>query len=426
MHERLFSIAFILTLIALTRLEKLRFGSILTPFTVTAWPFIGIMILNNFFLDKLGFSLITMKSQAFILFNLMLIWFVGYIMSYVFNFSIRTTQGNLDEVFSPFAKYQGLLILLSWIAIIITVHKVFTLVQANGSVDYIAEKEFEDSMVKGVAAHFIHVGTICFILLVFTINKVSNKFLSVFTLIGLFIALILIQVKYHLIWVILISFFYFNHSKNIKSQLISILKIGVVILLTMNLFWVLLLTIWGSIGTSTGWDFLVKHSFDYFVSGPIVLDIWLNLGNSRPDWTLLTVPLNLIYLVLGNPLRIDPTPLVSGAFFEVAPGVISNVGTSFGVYYIIGGFPLTIFMTILVSIFSYYFYYKNLLHANIYNIFLNYLFLTLGVLSFFGQYFTALTFYETIILYLFLIIIFKIIGSVQLLVKTHYENKIKT
>lgn len=417
MVDKLFSIPFILTIIALTLLEKKRLGSILTPFTVSAWPFIGIVITNNFFLGQLQFLPITTRSQLFILINLIIIWIAGYILSFRYANEINQERRKISAVFDQWAEYQILFLIFSWIAILVTFFKVYGLMQSHSGFDFFTEQEFEDTMVKGIAAHFTHIGEICFVFLMVTLKKVKHKIYSIITLIGLFLAVAIVQVKYHLIWIILITFFYSNLNKDIKSQVKNIAKIGIVVLLTMNMFWIFLLIIWGSIGTSGGWDFLVKHSFDYFVSGPIVLEHWLNLGNTRPDWTMLTVPLNLFYVLTGNPLRINATPLVSGAFFEVAPGVISNVGTSFGVYYMIGGFFFTIFMTTLVSIISYHFYYKSLNTKSTVIIFINLLLLTINTLCFFGQYFTTLSPYENIALFVILIMILKLISQIRTLLK---------
>jgi len=143
------------------------------------------------------------------------------------------------------------------------------------------------------------------------------------------------------------------------------------------------------------------------LTGPIVLDGWLDLAGIKPDWTLFIIPLNFYYMIIGSPLRIDAVQFVSNGFETLGPGVVSNVGTSFGTYYLIGGFPFAIFITILFAILCYHIYCTSFKSYNYFTLFLTWFLLTICTLSFFVQYFTLLPFYEFPLFFLLLVFLLK-------------------
>ncbi len=425
MHDNYFSICFILIIFSLTIIEKKRLNTILTPFTVCTWPFLVIVALNNFLLRYLDFYPVSNRVQMFLLCNFITIWIVGFFTFYKYKDNISYKRPDLFHAFSDLAKYQPVIITISLITIIITIIKVSNLISSMGGIYSFTSQEFEDEMVSGIGAHFIEVGKICFILLVFTYKSSHKKIYSLLTLIGLFLAIAIIQVKYHAVWVLLITFFFLNFNHKIKRQLKNVIIIGVILIVIMNLFWIFLLSIWGSIGTESGTEYLRKHTFIYFVSGPIILNYWLDFASIKPDWTILSVFLNFKNVILGNPTRINPVPLTSIGFLEAAPGHISNIGTSFGVYYLIGGFLFTIFTTLILSFLNYIFYFKSMYTNNKLYIFLNLLFLTITSLNSFGQYFTALSLYETIILFAIFLFIFSLLNKSYELIKLHSFSVLK-
>jgi len=122
---------------------------------------------------------------------------------------------------------------------------------------------------------------------------------------------------------------------------------------------------------------------------------------------------NIFNVIFGDPKRIELIPYVTHGFIETAPGITSNIGTSFGVYYLIGGYPFTLFMTALLSIFTYIFYYKSFRSTKPFWIYLNLIFLTSGMLSFFGQYFTTFAIYEMTAIFFIFIFIFRVLNHIH-------------
>jgi oligosaccharide repeat unit polymerase len=219
--------------------------------------------------------------------------------------------------------------------------------------------------------------------------------------------------------VILIVFYLKSGQQPTNIQLKKIINIGIIILILFVTYLFILSIGWQSIGLGNAnlWEYFYKQFLNYVVSGPIILDNWLTQGGARPDWTLLIVFMNFLNVIMGNPERINAVPFVSTGFYETLPGYNSNVGTSFGVYYLIGGFWFTIVMTLLISILSHYLFFKSTMSKNPIVLFLNSLFLTLGSLSFFVQYFTSLTFYELPILFIIFISLFKLGNKIKVDIK---------
>jgi hypothetical protein len=212
-----------------------------------------------------------------------------------------------------------------------------------------------------------------------------------------------------------IGFLYVNIPKKLVGQLKGVALISILVFLMMNIFWISLTFAWGTFSVENEGlrDYLINNSINYFVSGPILLDRWLDWGNSRPDWVLLTVFQNIYYVLMGIPVRVDFIPLISHGFLETAPGITSNVGTSFGLYHMIGGMTFTLFMTTLLGVISYSFYYKSIRSRKPIWIYLNLLFLTLMMMNFYGQYFTTISPYEMTFIFAMFIYIFNLFNWIK-------------
>jgi hypothetical protein len=414
MTVQLPSLVFFLTILSLTIYDARRLKTIITPFTVAAWPFAIISLVTNFLLGYLQFPPMTMRVHAFILINLIIIWLVGYLFSNVYRMKGTTTLSlDIKEFFKPFVRYQYFLMSLSATITAIIFYRVYSLINQYGGWWFFGDERFEEMMIIGPVAHMVQVAKVCFLLLFFIYPHSKRKFFIIITLAGLLLSIASLQVKYHLIWLMIIGFLYLNLPKKLSQQMKGVAKISLLVFLTMNFFWISLTFAWGTfslLNEDIG-NYLVNNSINYFVSGPILLDRWLELPGIKPDWTLLIVFMNIFRILIGDPSRIDLIPYVSHGFFETAPGITSNVGTSFGLYYMIGGYSFSIFMTTLLSVLSYLFYYLSYSKKSPILFFLNFIFLTLCMMSFYGQYFTTISLYEMLAIFMLFIFTFQLINT---------------
>lgn len=393
---QLTSLVFSALIIILFYAEKLRLKKIITPFTLTAIPFVIIILITNFFLIDLKFLPVTMRAQYFILGQLLILWICGYIIASFFKIENILVSNSYSEVSHEFKDYSIVLVIISWLTIFVIFRKVLSIFALHGGPSYFGYGEYEKVMSRGIVAHVLQVSRVCFLFLLFVYKKSIYKKLILLTLFGLFLAISALQIKYHILWLILMAFIFYNAENSQKKQIKNLAVASIVLLLVFNLFWVILTIAWGIFGLSSEkmWLYIGQQTANYFVSGAILLDKWLNYPNIRPDWILIIVPKNFYNMIMGNPIRYDFVPLVSIGFKKVAQDVYSNVGTAYGTFYLIGGWSLTIAVTVIVSILSYIMYFLSYLKNNYFIIFLNLLFLTIGTLMFFGQYFTSLSTYE--------------------------------
>ncbi|MGC9364406.1 MAG: DUF6337 family protein [Fidelibacterota bacterium] len=411
MINQLTSVMFSGVVLILTIFDTRRLNNLVSPFTVTAWPFVGISLLVNFYLVNMGFKPVTVRVQLFILLNLFIIWLIGYICYFAFRQDEIQYSGakyNYSELFNSISRYHAFIMLISWLSVALVLYKVKSLLSAHGGFQYVGDPQFEEDMIVGPVAHVIHLAKVCFLLLTFSFKGSKHKILTVITIIGLIIAIAAVQVKYHLIWIVIMAFLYSVIQKPIRKQYGMTIFITIIVILLMNLFWILLTFAWGtfSLGNEGIREFLTKHTFNYIASSPIVLDRWLSHPNVKPEWTMIVVFKNIINVIKGNLFRFESVSLVNLSFSEAGRGISSNTGTALGVYYIIGGLVFTIFMTVLHSIVTYSVYFMNRIRQTKFNIFLNILMLMLSLLIFFVQYFTLISLYEMIIIFIVFIGIF--------------------
>jgi len=408
------SFVFFLAILSLTIYDARRLKTIITPFTVAAWPFVIISLVSNFLLGYLHFPPMTMRVHAFILINLVIMWFVGYIFSNVYRMKgVTSLSIDIKAIFKPFVRYQYFLMALSGLLSIIVFYRVYSLINQFGGWWFFGDERFEEMMIVGPVAHMVQVAKVCFLLLFFIYPHSKRKAFIIVTLMGLLVSIAFLQIKYHLIWLMIIGFLYLNLPKKLSEQIKGVAKISLLVFLMMNTFWISLTFAWGTFSLENEGvrDYLINNSINYFVSGPILLDRWLDWPGIKPDWTLLIVFMNTFRVLMGDPSRIDLIPLVGHGFLETAPGITSNVGTSYGLYYMIGGYPFTIFMTTAVAVLAYLFYFLSYLKKSSIFFFLNFIFLTLCMMSFYGQYFTTLSLYEMIVIFVLFIIVFKTINT---------------
>jgi hypothetical protein len=357
----------------------------------------------------------SMRVHAFVFLNLALIWIIGYLFSKIYEIKGLTTLSiDTKDIFRPFVRYQYFLMVLSIIISLIIISRVYILVNKFGGWWFFGDERFEEMMIVGPVAHLVQVAKVCFLLLFFIYPHSRKKLLIFVTLLVLLVSIAFMQVKYHLIWLMIIGFLYLNLPKNLTGQLKGVMKISLLVFLMMNIFWISLTFAWGTFSLQNEGvrDYLINNSINYFVSGPILLDKWLNWPNIKPDWVLLTVFQNLYNFVTGDPARVDFIPMVSHGFLETAPGLVSNVGTSFGLYYMIGGYTFSFFMTSLFTILSYWVYFKSIQTQSPIYLYFNFMLLTIGMMSFYGQYFTTMSLYEMSLFYILFMAIFRQLNGV--------------
>lgn len=416
---KLSSLFFAAVILAMTIFEKRRLNTIITPFSVSAWPLVFIILVVNFMLVKIEFDIVTPRAILFLLANLFIIWLIGIIFSYIHN---NDRIQSLNDIFLPYVKFEKILIVLSWVVNIVVFLKMKNLLAKYGGLSFLGDYRFEEMINSGPEAHISQFGKVTFLLLSFIYPMANHKKTILITLFGSIVMLFMLQSKYNLIGVLVIVFIYYNFTKPVKKQIGSILKFSLLTLMIMALSLITLTIFWGTFKVSkqSVWLFLSKNLLSYFFSSPIVLDKWLDHAFVQPDWTLLLLFKNIINRIVGNPLVYSSLDYVDLNFSEVAKDVYSNVGTSYGTYFIIGGWIFSLFMSTVISSLTYFVYYSTKKKPNPVNVFLCMTLLNIALFSFFGQYFTFLPYYEMIIFY---IVTIKVMDIYNLFI-SDYQNSL--
>ncbi len=413
METQFAGIAFVITILGLSGFEIRRLKTIITPFTVTALPFVAIVFLLSFVYIDAQITPISVRAIYFILFNLTLIWIVGFFFTRKIKVSSSFNKIDYFNYFSDLNNYKPLLILLAFAISMITFYRVYSIVHANGGWFFLGNYEYESLINSGPGAYLIVFGEAVFILLYLVSAKTGKKYISYTVLILLGISFFLLMVKFNLLWMIMMIFFIKNMNLKIKKQISTIIKTFSILIFIFVFHFVFLTIFWDtfSITSVRMWEFFYKTILNYFLTSPLVLDNWLNTPGIKPDWTLFAILQNIIYVVTSNPLRVPTLHLVSNGFENLGPGIDSNVGTSFGVYYLIGGIPFTIIMTTSFAILMYFVYTRCIRKSNVFFQFFSWFLLTLSSLSFFVQYFTILPTYIFPVSFFFLVALFRFMNK---------------
>jgi oligosaccharide repeat unit polymerase len=392
-ENQLASIAFALSVTCLSYFEIKRFNNLITPFTVSAIPLAFIGILVNFIFIYIEIKPVTTRVSFFLFSCLFIIWVVGLFFGYKFK---KKTIINQYSVFSNLNNFTPFLCLLAIIISSLTFLRMYSIIQLNGGWLYLGTEEFEKEMTRGIVAHLVVFGMAIFVLLFLALKNSKHKLKIYFTLIILGISVFLLMVKYTLLWLIMVSFFIDNINKPIKIQTKRIVRIVLILFLIFIMYWIFLSFFWQTFSFTNKniWIFFYKTFLAYLITGPIVLDFWMDYPSIKPSWTILLVFINFLSFSIGIPLQERASVLNTMGFKDVGYAVYSNIGTSFGSYYLIGGLEFTYLFIMIISLITYYFYTKSFTSTNPLVIFLSWFLLAINALSFFSQYFSLLTTYE--------------------------------
>lgn len=423
MENQLTSIVFLCVIIALTHFEKKFSEGYITPFTVSAWPFVVISLLVNFYLVDLKFPEVTVRAHSFVLLNLLIFFVVGYLFSRLKVVSPGGIRTDFKGIFKPFVRFELIMMITAIVITIAVIVRMMDLVQQHGGWVYMGDYEFEVEINKGFVAHLFNLAKVMFVFLIFIYPYSKRKILILATILFILVGLFIIQIKYNLFWLLLMTFFLKNLTKSAGLQLRNIIILGLILAAILVLFFLILTVIWGTFdpGKMGVWQYLINAFLNYLVTGFVLLDNWLNFPGIRPEWAFFSVLINSINVLTGNPARIRAVNYLNIGFLQVTPQIQSNVGTSFGATYLIGGYPFTILFSIITSVAAYYLYFKYYHTKKVLIIYFNLFLLSICTLQFFSNFLSVLPFYELSAFFIIVLMIFRGVLFIINLFTTH-EN----
>lgn len=382
--------------------EKKKFGTIITPFSMMAWPYVIVVTLINFGGVFFGFFPVNLKSILFVIGCLIFFQAGGIIVQLFFpptvtkKESINIDSYTLDHFFN---YYRPLFVFLAVVSICVGLINLLQAVQTAGGWLGIASSKFEEAYGKGLLAHIMTINRAAFLFLF--ADYLHKKRISILMLIVLmFITVLVLQIKNHIITLVIGGLFFAYLFKLIKFNLKKIIIYVVLIYLMFNISYGIGFS---KIGISNAYSskvqlYLLSHFFTYLFGGPIGFSEILQ----NPVYPLYTykevfaVIVNIYNALSGDKNVVDvifnqwiPVSSIYKYFHS------SNVFTMFGMLYMYIGLYGTYLYLFFLGIISYWLRWLAL--KNIYNVGwkLIYAFLlSYLTLSFFGLFFNTLLIYE--------------------------------
>lgn len=414
----------ILTLFCLTisLWERKRTGTTITPFSMTAWPYTFVVILINFGGIHFGFFPVHLKSILFVMGCLIFFLAGGMIIQQLLPTAtintklIRAENNELDNFFN---YYRPLFVVLAIISIGAGFINLYVSIQSVGGWMYIASTEFEDAFGKGILAHIMTINRAAFLFLFADyLHKKRNSTLILLALI--FITVLVLQIKNHIITLLLGGLFFAYQFKLIKFNFKKIIGYGILIYVMFNISYIIgFSTIEMSHAYSSKVQlYLLNHFFTYLFGGPIGFSEILK-DPVYPLYSykeIFAIILNIQNTLAGNKNVINvifynwiPVSSIYKFFHS------SNVFTMFGMLYMYIGLYGTYLYLFLLGIIAYLLRWLSLRNNYdtgwklIYAFLLSYL-----TLSFFGLYFNMLMIYEASFFMLMVPLIYRFYKSFKL------------
>ncbi len=382
--------------------EVRRVGRLITPFTLMVVPFQVILLLMNFVLIYHGYPAITEKVMVFLLAQFIVFWLLGRMVFEIAG-KPRFLDFNYANLENQLARFTPVFLGLALISALIIIMKALLLLRSHGGITYYAHPHYEKFMNRGFSAHLIQLAKVNLFLLIITYRPFKKKWIIWIVTAVVLVALALVQVKYHILHLLLMGLLYFSLNRSIKNQFKILATAAVLLFVIFNIFLFLVAQAAGITDNRILIQAIQRYSVNYLASGTISLDIWMAHSNVMPEWAPIVTFKNIFNAILGNPYRYNIVRVVSLDFMDVGPGLITNVGTAFGPFFLIGGWRLAWAYTIFSAFLFYGVYFTAGSRKHILLVFLNLLFLVFSTFTFFVQYILLLSTLEMPIILMLLV-----------------------
>ena len=384
-------------------LEFQKHRTILTPFNMMVYPYTAVAIMINTVGKYFGFFHVSLNSIIFVIFCLIFFKLGGWFTEKFFynrDTDRKIVQYDRTELESLFNTYKILFLILAVISIIASIIHFHHSLDEVGGWMYLASEEFENAYGKGLLSHVIQLNRPAFTFLCAYYFYSKKKYVLVL-LFAMFLSILAVQLKTHIITTFLSGILFSYMIRVIKFNMKKLLIYCLLIFLFFNLSYTIG---YSRIGIGQVYNekvqsYLINLFFAYLFGGPIGLSEIL--GNPLyPLYStkeMLAVPINIYNLICGNPQVVD---VIIHNWIPISARYqyfhSTNVFTLFGMLYIyIGTYAVLIYMY-LAGVVA-YFLKTIAFQKNAYVGFqLAYSFLlSFLTISFFGNFFNQLQIYHT-------------------------------
>ena len=378
--------------ILLCKLDKIFYGTYLTPFVVLSSPYLIVILLAYFIGPLFGFIHLNYKVILILIVYLSIFWFFGSFLMMAFAGKYMDKTKRLNTLCEKYSL-RSLLLQLTWVIIIILTVKLIITVKKFGGF-YIWHDDFSRYFNSGFAGHLM---TFAILVLMYLVMNYRKGERGVFMLIAsILIFLFIYQVK---TWIFIpaittVFFFALGNRFTIKSRN--------VIFITIITYIIFLLIYYPASGFSSNYftqsytyTFIFKHILFYLFSGTLSFSQLITEGiktNVNPD--LIVGPFINIYDVLFSHRHLQTIASEFYYYIDLEKIESSNVATFFGTLIIYSGFIGAGIYTVITGIITYFLLIVNSFYKNIW-LLIMYLFLLAGLaMGWFNFYYNNLNFVE--------------------------------
>jgi len=374
----------------LVKVDRLFYGTYLTPFTVLMVPQVIVIILAQILGPLFGFVSISYQVILVILFFSFIFWFFG---SFVMIRIVRKPINFNAFTLSAPEKHKPLFLFIAWSSIIIVFAKLFyTYLKFNNL--HIWNEKFTAYFVSGFAGHVVSI--IILLLIYFSYNLRKNDF-GIKILLFLFSCILFIYQVKTWIFVPLFSILFYLYLK----ERITIKAKSIFYLVVFSYF-VFVLIYFPASGFNgkyflegATYIFIFKHFLYYLFAGVLSFSQHVEAGFVLAiDPESIVSPFVNLYNFVTNSGSIKT--IVSSLYYSVDDSKIdrSNVQTFFGTLVIYSGFLYAIIYTIVFSFLMYSIFVINYFLKNIWFLILYFFLLSGLAMGWFNFYFNNLNFIE--------------------------------
>jgi len=253
----------------LTKLDKIIYGTWITPFSLLAFPYTVVVITAVLFAPALGFISLYVESVLIWIVGLLLFWLGGLMIALPLGKTIRA-KAKMNQPFLYEKESQKLVLMLAWITIPVMVYGLFVSLRSLG-LQEVGTDEFAKSYGYGFVGH---IKAFSFGLTVYLIGTAHrNNIFGLFTILILIVLYMMYPVKSWVIIPVLAGFIYRVSSGRLK---LSIFKITLPLLLCYVFFNVAYLIGFGAKNPETfynieAYEQLLTHFIFYVFGGVLAL-----------------------------------------------------------------------------------------------------------------------------------------------------------
>ena len=395
--------------------EHKKEGSLFSPFNFLVWPYIIVVTIVNLFARYFGYFSISNESILFVIGCMVSFFWGGRIVAFFKQDKNQCFENETDFHFFDF--YRPVFVFAGIVSIAASLIGFVSAINQVGWF-FIGSSEFEDLYGKGLLAHISVLNRPAFIFLFADYFRTRKKYLI--PILGLmFLSILVLQIKNHIITILLAAFLFSIQLNLIKINFKKLFGYSLSIYLIFNISYVIGFS---RIGFANAYSlkvqlYLFNLFFAYVFGGPIAFsEIFSNPAYPLETYKeMFAVITNLLNTFQGNDSVVNViihkwVPISNlYRYFHT-----SNVFGLFGMVYIyIGAHGTLIYMFLLGIIHYSIFYLSCKTNAFVGWRLVNSFLLSFLTISFFGLFYNILLVYEASIFMICLPLLYELFNKLN-------------